>query len=139
MTCDLYNSVYSEKNMMIQVNTDNHITGREELVKRTEEVVKDALGRFQERISRIEVHLGDENSHKNGTRDQRCMIEARVEGLQPIAVTHHAASLMEAMTAAAERMRETLDSHLGRLHARKMKNAREVLPGTDVTGSGLPS
>jgi hypothetical protein len=125
--------------MMIQVNTDNHITGREELVQRTEKLIGETLDRFRERISRVEVHLGDENSHKNGTRDQRCMIEARVEGLQPIAVTHHAASLTEAMTVAAERMRESLDSHLGRLHSRKMKKARGILPGTDVTGSGLPS
>jgi hypothetical protein len=125
--------------MMIQVNTDNHITGREELVKRTEKLIGDTLNRFRDRISRVEVHLGDENSHKNGARDQRCMIEARVEGLQPIAVTHHAGSLEEAMSAAAERMRETLDSNLGRLHDRKMKNARSILPGTDVSGSGMPS
>jgi hypothetical protein len=125
--------------MMIQINTDNNITGREELVQRAEEVVGGTLGRFRDRLSRVEVHLGDENSHKNGTEDQRCMIEARVEGIQPIAVTHHAPTLMEAMVGASDRMKEALDSTLGRLHDRKMKQARSVLPGTDVSGSGMPS
>ena len=125
--------------MMIQVNTDNNITGREELQRRAEEVVGNTLQRFSNRISRLEVHLGDENGHKNGGKDQRCMIEARVEGIPPIAITHHADTLIEAMTVAAERMKESLDSTLGRLHDRKMKNAREVLPGSDVHGSGMPS
>ena len=126
--------------MLIQVNTDNHITGREELVAKVEEVIGGNLSRFRDRISRLEVHLGDENSHKNGARDQRCMIEARVEGIpQPIAVTHHADTLMEAIMAASERIKEALDSHLGRLYDRKMKRARDILPGSDVSGSGLPS
>ena len=125
--------------MLIQINTDNNITGREELHRTAEQVVSDTLKHFTHRISRLEVHLGDENSHKNGSKDQRCMIEARVEGIPPIAITHHADSLMEAMTVAAERMRESLDSKLGRLHDRKMRNARNVLPGTDITGSGMPS
>ena len=125
--------------MLIQINTDNNINGREELHRTAEQVVSDTLKRFSNRISRIEVHLGDENSEKSGSKDKRCMIEARVEGIPPIAITHHADSLMEAMTVAAERMRGSLDSTLGRLHDRKMKNARSVLPGTDVSGGGMPS
>jgi hypothetical protein len=125
--------------MMIQVNTDNNITGREELVRTAEEVVGGALNRFSSRISRLEIHLGDENGQKNGTNDQRCMIEARVEGIPPIAVTHNAATMIEAMTAAADRMKEALDSNLGRLHDRKMKRARDIMPGTDVSGGGMPS
>ena len=124
---------------MIQINTDNHITGREELKARATSIISETLDRFKDRISRVEVHLGDENSHKSGTKDQRCMIEARVEGIPPIAVTHHAPTLIEAMTAAADRMREALDSNLGRLHDKKMKRARNVLPGSDVPGSGMPS
>lgn len=125
--------------MMIQVNTDNNITGREELVKQAEEVIGGALKRFSQRVSRLEIHLGDENGAKNGTLDQRCMIEARVEGVPPIAVTHHAPTLIEAMTVAAERMKQALDSNLGRMQDRKLKQARSVLPGTDVSGSGMPS
>jgi hypothetical protein len=125
--------------MMIQVNTDNNITGREELVKQAEDVIGGALERFRSRVSRLEIHLGDENGEKNGTNDQRCMIEARVEGIPPIAVTHHAPTLIEAMTAASARMKEALDSNLGRLQDRKMKRARSVIPGTDVSGSGMPS
>ncbi len=125
--------------MLIQVNTDNNVTGREELHRTAEEVVTNTLKHFSHRISRVEVHLGDENSHKSGANDMRCMIETRVEGIPPIAITHHADSLMEALTVATERMRESLDSKLGRLHDRKMRNARSVLPGTDVTGGGMPS
>jgi ribosome-associated translation inhibitor RaiA len=101
--------------MQILVNTDNHITGREELAAQVESIVQDALGRFSKQITRIEVHLGDANSRKGGDDDKRCMMEARLEGHQPTAVTHHAGDLMMAVDGAADKMKAALDHLLGRL------------------------
>jgi len=53
-------------------------------------MVEAALKRFAERISRVAVRLGDENAAGSGQDGKRCMIEARLEGRQPTAVTHHA-------------------------------------------------
>ena len=101
--------------MKIQIHTDNHIHGRESLATQVESVVEGALSRFSARITRVEVHLGDENGRKPGTDDKRCMMEARLEGHQPLAVTHHAATLDDAVDGAAEKLKHSLDHTLGRL------------------------
>ncbi len=101
--------------MQILVNSDHHIVGSEELARRIEETVTRAVGHFSERITRIEVHVGDVNSHKLGERDKRCLMEARLSGLKPIAVSHRAATLPEAIGGAAEKLERTLDRTLGRL------------------------
>jgi hypothetical protein len=103
------------KIMKIQINTDNQITGRETLMEEAEATITATLGHLAKRVSRIEVHLSDENGAKTGTRDKRCMMEARIEGLQPIAVTDEADSLDGAIMGAAEKLKSSLESTLGRL------------------------
>jgi|SRR5690606_26087769 len=98
--------------MNIQVNTDNHIVGREELTTEVKSLVESGLGRFRERITRIEVHLSDENSVKGGEDDKRCMIEARIEGLQPTVATHHAGTINDAVHGAVDKIKRALDSTL---------------------------
>jgi hypothetical protein len=51
--------------MQIQVNTDNNITGREDVVRLVHSSVEGAIGRFADRITRVEAHLSDTNSHKS--------------------------------------------------------------------------
>jgi ribosome-associated translation inhibitor RaiA len=102
--------------MIIQVSTDNHIQGSAELTSQVEGVVEGALGRFGTRITRVEVHLGDESSSsKHRDDDKKCVMEARLAGLQPITVTHHAATLEQALDGAAEKLEKTLDRTIGRL------------------------
>jgi len=69
-------------------------------------------------ITRVEVHLSDENAGKAGSHDKRCMIEARLEGHQPIAVTDEAETLGQAIGGAAEKLKHSLDHTLGRLSNR---------------------
>lgn len=104
--------------MQIQVNTDNNVEGREELSRRVEAEVAAALSRFGGHLSRVEVHLGDVNAGKGGD-DKRCMMEARPNGQQPVAVTHRAATLEEAFDGAAEKLGNLLESKFGRLHDHK--------------------
>jgi len=105
--------------MQIQVNTDNNIEGREALAAHVTGVLDGALGRFNDRITRIEVHLSDENGHKSGQNDKRCMLEARLEGRQPTAVTHQAETLDQAVHGAAEKLERALETILGRLRDRR--------------------
>jgi len=100
----------------IQVNTGNHVEGDEELTRQVEGVVEGALGRFSDRITRVEVHLTDQNgSQKSGDSDKRCLMEARLAGLQPIAVSAEGSSLAQALDGAADKLERTLKRTLGRL------------------------
>lgn len=100
--------------MQIQINTDHHIDGNEAVAAEVTRVVTDALQRFSGRITRVEVHLDDENGAKGGPNDKRCMLEARLEGRQPIAVTHQAATITQAVHGAAENLVRVIESTLGR-------------------------
>lgn len=101
--------------MTIQINTDNNITGTEELSSLVESTIAENLKRFNNQITRIEVHLNDENSHKNGINEKRCMMEARLEGMQPIAVTAHGDTIQEAVKVALGKLKSLLDTTLGKL------------------------
>ena len=104
--------------MIIQVNSDDHVDGNVKVVVEVEQKVLRALDRYAERITRVEVHLNDENAHKNGQNDQRCLMEARLNGLPPIAVTHKAATLAQAVDGATERLRNAIGNTLGKLERR---------------------
>jgi len=104
--------------MKIQINTDNHIPGREALAIQAEATVMRALGHLAEHITRVEVHLSDENGDKTGRRDKRCLMEARLEGHQPIAVTHESETIDEAIDGAADKLKRSLDHTLARLSDR---------------------
>ncbi len=101
--------------MTILINSDNNITGTEELSNFVESTIAEALKRFDEQITRVEVHLNDENSHKSGTSDKRCMLEARLEGMQPIAVTANGDTIEEALKAALDKLKSSLETTLGKL------------------------
>lgn len=79
--------------MRIQINTDHNIPGREALVERLSKDVASALANVSKRVTRVEIHLSDENSERGAQGDKRCAMEARLNGRQPIAVTEHASSL----------------------------------------------
>lgn len=101
--------------MHIQINTDTNIEGHEEFGIHVKDVVEGALSRFSDRITRVEVHLSDQNSDKSGQYDKRCMMEARLEGRQPTAVTHEAASLDDAVQGAVDKLKTSIQSTLERL------------------------
>ena len=108
--------------MQILINTDRNIDGREALADEVSAVVASALGQASDDITRVEVHLSDENGDKSGQRDKRCMMEARIEGRQPLAVTDQAESLEQAVEGAAGKLARLIESTFGRAdHAREKR------------------
>jgi ribosome-associated translation inhibitor RaiA len=99
----------------VQVNTDSSIEGPEALIADVESSINSGLARFAGRITRVEVHLSDQNGGKGGTDDKRCMIEARIEGLQPIAVTDTSGTINQAVDGAVGKLKRAIQSTLGKL------------------------
>lgn len=104
--------------MLIQVNTDNNIRGSQELTEKVETIIRSAIGRFEDRITRIEVHLNDTNGPKSGPQEKRCQIEARLAGLKPLSVSHEGEDLLLAVDAASEKLEHLLDHTLDALSER---------------------
>jgi len=101
--------------MTIQFNTDKNINGNEEFIAPYVAQIEDELSRYSDQITRIEVHLSDEDGNKNGLNAIRCMIEARLEGRQPIAVTNQADTHDQAVGGAIDKLATSLDTIIGKL------------------------
>ena len=102
--------------MIIQFNTDSNIDGSERTNAYFTQTISDSLERFNSYITRIEVHVTDENAQKKGKNDHRCMIEARLEGRQPLAVTDNADTVEQALKGALDKLKASLDTVIGRLN-----------------------
>ena len=63
---------------------------------------------LQSQITRVEVHFSDENGGKGGANDKRCVMEARLAGRKPIAVTDQADTFDEVIDGAAEKLKHAL-------------------------------
>jgi len=100
--------------MQIQINTDHNIEVHEALAAQLRDTVATSLHRFDERITRVEMHLSDENANKSGQNDKRCLLEARLNGRQPIAASFAAHSLGQAVDGAADKLVRSIESALGR-------------------------
>lgn len=100
--------------MQIQISTDHNIEGSEDMAGATTDIVAHALRRLSDHITRVEVHLSDENGPKAGENDIRCTLEARLVGRQPIAVTHHADTIPLAVHGAASSLVSLIENTLGR-------------------------
>lgn len=101
--------------MTVQINSDNHITGTEGLSNFLENMITETLKKYNHYITRVEVHLNDENGKKAGINDKRCMLEARLEGMQPVAVTAFGDTIQEATKSALGKLKSSLDTIIGRL------------------------
>jgi len=101
--------------MQVQINTDKNISGDEAFAQSVEDVLRRVLSRFSDQITRIEVHLSDENSAaKSGMTDKRCLLEVRLAGQQPIVVSEQAQSVEQAVKGAAKKMVNLLETELGK-------------------------
>ena len=119
--------------MQVQVETDNHVEGREKLIEHVEGVIRDAVDRHAERVTHVEAHLGDANGgDKAGADDKHCTMEARLSGVKNIAVKHHAPSLHLAIEGAADKLTHALDSAFGKEHDRQRRH-----PGTGELSADL--
>ncbi|MCM4169277.1 hypothetical protein KCTC52924_00657 [Arenibacter antarcticus] len=101
--------------MTIQINTDKTITGEKRSSDFFTAQISKELQRFESHISRIEVHLKDENGKKDGFNDISCLLEARLEGRQPIAVTNQANTIDLAVTGAIDKIKSALDTIVGKI------------------------
>jgi len=122
--------------MQIQVHSDNHIDGSARLADWVSASVASRLERYDDDLTRIVVHLSDENGDKAGAQDKRCQMEARPKGLQPVSVTHKAESLELAIDGAMEKLDKALGHQFGK--ARAKRNAVAARPlGSSAASDAL--
>ncbi|MBK0382971.1 HPF/RaiA family ribosome-associated protein [Pedobacter sp. SD-b] len=101
--------------MTIQVNTDNHIDGKEDFNTYIKDLFNDKLKRFDAHLTRIEVHLSDENAGRGGSDDKKCNVEARLEGHEPIFASATASEMHIAISEALQKIKSGIDHTLDKV------------------------
>ncbi|MEO7037561.1 MAG: HPF/RaiA family ribosome-associated protein [Polyangiaceae bacterium] len=100
--------------MRIQIDHDDHVRGSRNRSQEIEATVHGALDRFGDNITLVQVHLRDENGPRFSADDKRCLMEARVAHHPPIAVSHRAINLQQAVMGAANKLERSINHALDR-------------------------
>ena len=105
--------------MQFQFNSDNQTSGDSDMAARVEDMVRARFSRIEDRLTRVEVHVGDVNGPRSGGDDKRCAVEARPAGMAPISASDQAASIEAAVVGAADKVLAAYDRQVGKLTDRK--------------------
>jgi hypothetical protein len=105
--------------MKIQFNTDKTIAGDERNETFFSNQISEALQRFDSKVTRVEVHLKDENGNKDSVNSRSCILEARIEGRQPIAVTAQANTVAQTVSDAINKLKSSLKTILGQMQSHR--------------------
>ncbi|ESZ62482.1 HPF/RaiA family ribosome-associated protein [Mesorhizobium sp. L103C131B0] len=100
--------------MLVQVNSDNTITGTAELTDRLDARLQHDLARFADRITTLEVNFSDESAREGRAHGVQCSIEARIANRQAEAVSDSGQNVEQALTGAVAKLRRSLDRTVGR-------------------------
>lgn len=101
--------------MLVEVNTDKNIKNSERLIEYCKSMVEAELDRFGEYITRVEIHLSDENGEKGGDDDKRCLIETKLKGKSPVAVKNTASNVDDAISGAIDKITKVLETSLDKM------------------------
>ena len=122
--------------MQILLHSDPNTDGSRLMAEHLTAVVKDALGRFGDRITRVEAHLSDANGQaKTGSHAIHCTMEARLIGLDNIVVKEHADSAHQAIDGAVRKLKRAADTEIAK-HDDRHQRARSESPPIDTDGDG---
>ena len=111
--------------MQIQINASNGVDNKANFENWAETEIRSALAHFAGDITRIEVHLSDQNADKKHGTDKRCVMEARLAHHQPVAVDHRAETVDQAFRGAEAKLKRVLESALGRIAQRDSDSIRK--------------
>ncbi|HEY8047816.1 MAG TPA: HPF/RaiA family ribosome-associated protein [Ramlibacter sp.] len=122
--------------MQVQVNCGDGLQAKETLERWADEFLNDALARFRGELTRVEVQLSDGAHGKHGGQDMRCTLEARLAAHQPVAVTHFAETMDDAVRGAAQKLAHALEHTFGKLDRHRHRDRETIRRDPDVVEQG---
>jgi predicted component of type VI protein secretion system len=105
--------------LFIQIHADHQVPSDTDRDSRLEEQIRQRLARFEGRITDVEVHVSDVNGPRGGNSDMRATVEARVNGIPPVAAIDQGDTVDRAVIGAAKKVVRALDHQLGKLSDRR--------------------
>ncbi len=124
--------------MQISLHSDTNTDGSHLMAEHLQTVLKAALGRFGERITRIEDYLSDVNSQSRTAADDiHCTLEARLVGADAVVVKDHAGNAHQAIEGAVRKLKRAVGTAVAKLDPRSHTNQAHV-PSAEA-GDDMPA
>lgn len=108
--------------MQIIINSDQNVEITQATENEISSSVSAALTRFEDRLTRVEVHLTDASAGRSTGNDIQCLLEARPEGMQPETTSGEANTPEDALRVTVQKMVNRLETVFGKLDHRKGSN-----------------
>lgn len=122
--------------MQVQVNCGDGLQARETLERWATDYLEDALARFRGELTRVEVQLSDDAHGKHGGQDLCCTLEGRLAAHQPVAVSHFAQNMDEAIRGAAQKLQNALEHTFGKLDRHQHRDRETIRRNPDLVEQG---
>lgn len=114
--------------MQVLLHADPHTDGSHFMADHLTIAVEDAMGRFGERVTRVEAHLSDVNGRsKPGVNDIHCTLEARLAGLGNVVAKEHAGNAHRAIDGAVRKLKRAVGAEIAR-HDPRSQRSRPTAP-----------
>lgn len=118
--------------MQILLHADPHTDGSHLMAEHLKTVVLAAMGRFGERVTRVEAHLSDANgAAKTGDDDIHCTLEARLPGHDAMVVKDRAANAHQAIEGAVRKLKRAVGAEIAKHDPRSQAARAGIPPGND--------
>lgn len=105
--------------MFIQINTGRHVDGREALTAELEAMVAQRLERFASHLTRVEVHVRDQDGPRSGAGTILASVELRPAGRDPVVATDTASGVEAAVAGALNKAVTAHERLIGKATTRK--------------------
>ena len=117
--------------MQILLHSDPNTDGSHLMAEHLQAVVKTAMGRFGERVTRVEAHLSDvDGQTKSGDGDSHCTLEASLNGLDAIVVKDHAGNAHQAIEGALRKLKRAVGAEIAK-HDPRGHRSRPAEPAAE--------
>ena len=117
--------------MQILLHSDPNTDGSHLMADHFATVVKAAMGRFGERVTRVEAHLSDVSGQaKSSGDDIHCTLEAALRGLEAIVVKDQSGNAHQAIEGALRKLKRAVGAEIAK-HDPRGQRSRLAVPKND--------
>jgi ribosome-associated translation inhibitor RaiA len=116
----------AKERMQVLLHSDPHTDGSQAMAGHLQTVVNAGLGRFGERITRVEAHLSDaDGAAKAGAESIHCTLQAQLVGQDAVVVKDSAGNAHQAIEGALRKLKRAVGAALGK-HDPRHHHARDA-------------
>ena len=117
--------------MQILLHSDPNTDGSHLMADHLATVVKAAMGRFGERVTRVEAHLSDANGQGRSSGGEiHCTLDAKLLGLDAIVVKDQASNAHQAIEGALRKLKRAVGTEIAK-HDPRSQRSRSTVPAAE--------